>query len=547
MKKRISSVLAIVMVMTILLSACGGGGGTSTATPAPVENPGTNAPSTEAPAPPADGVSSSKDTLTIAIPTDPGSMDRHYTASYNWVSVYVVDNLMSQEYTADGAIQAVCNDESLATDVKVDEDGMGITYTLREGVLFHNGSPFTANDVVFSIKLCSDLSQFDMVDFENVEALDEYTVYVPLSRVDANAVYNVGKMVPIYCESYYDELGDEAEFFSTSVVSTGPYKVGEWVSGDYLKCTANEDYYAGKPLIENLVIRFISDASVAFMELESGGIDMMNTPNWIDTQSVINGDVPGITYWASSAALALQFGFNTSGALGDLKVRQAIAYAIDKETIALGAFQGSEENLYGIVPLAFPGAIDYTDNWPYEYNPERAKELLAEAGYAEGELTITAIAGIGSPQRLAALELMGGYLEAVGVTLVINSIDIATYAATIENNPEDWDIWTRNFGASMGAAPSPHDFFSSTLTNVCHLGDTPEAQRMYELAIEMGAAMDETERSEIFAELQDHYLNECLYTLAVTEAVYYTLMTDSLKNASQVGQDEVSIAFAYFE
>jgi len=173
--------------------------------------------------------------------------------------------------------------------------------------------------------------------------------------------------------------------------------------------------------------------------------------------------------------------------------------------------------------------------------------LLKEAGYEPGQLTLKIIVGAGDKQRTSAAEIIGSYLGAVGITLEIKSLDIATYAATIENSPKEWDMWLRNFGSSMGAAPSAHDFFATTLFKVCHLDSQENAAKMKELAQQMGQAVDENARLTTYKELQEFYLNDCLYTYPLVESIFYTLVNSNLKNAGRVGQDEWMITNAYFE
>lgn len=239
----------------------------------------------------------SKDTITIAMPSDSGSVDMHYSTAYDYVQPFIMSKLMCQEYEDDGSIMPVINSESLAESYEYSEDNLQLTFKLREDVHFQNGNILTADDVIYSIRLCSDQSYFSMVDFDNIKAADDLTVEIPLLRVDANALYNIAVMIPIYNKQYCEEVGNEAEFMSTSAVGTGPYKIVDWVSGDYLSLEANEEYFAGAPTIPNLTIRFMSDASVAFMEMQNGGVDIIQSPNWSDVEEVLNGNVSGISVW----------------------------------------------------------------------------------------------------------------------------------------------------------------------------------------------------------------------------------------------------------
>jgi peptide/nickel transport system substrate-binding protein len=495
-------------------------------------------------------IKSAKDTLVIAIPIDPGSMDLHYTMTYNYVNQYTVSTLLKQQYKPDGSVDYVCNDESLATAYKLDANNRGVTFTLRKGVTFHNGYPLTAKDVVFSIKRCEDLSYFKMCDFGNIKAVNNYSIYIPFKYVDANAIYNIGIDIPIYSEKYYTETvkdNKDAAFCSTAVMGTGPYKLVEWKSGDYVSFKAYNKYFAGKPKIKNLRVRFIKDASVAFMELQNGGVDIIAiNPNWIDVEHVLKGNNKGIDVWEEATAYTLTLGFNCSGPLSDLKLRQAVAYAVDKQALAEGGYQGSGVNTYSLVSMSLPGTINYKNNWPYPYNPKKAKELLSQAGYKPGELTLKIMVGAGDTLRTATAEAMGAYLKAVGINLKIVSVDIATYASIIAKQPEQWDMFIRNFGSGLSIAPSAHAFFSENVVANCHIDKQDTASKMLDLATKMGATMDPKKRSVVYKELQDYYLHNCLYTYPIVQNKSYMLVNQKLKNVTRVGYDTWSVAFGYF-
>lgn len=543
-KKCLAMVLAIAMCV-MGITGCGG----KSSTPESNEPNGTAEEAANAAELEVDSsldVQTSKDTLTIAMPSDPGTIDMHYSTAYDYVAPFVINHLLIQQYDENNMVLPAVGDESLASEYAFDEDDMGITFTLRDGVKFSNGYEMTGEDVAFSIRLCSDQSYYTMVDFDGIEA-DGNTVHVPLLKKDANALYNIGATIPIYSEKYYEELNDEAEFFSTSAVGTGPYKIVEWVGGDYLDLEANESYFAGAPVIKNLRIRFITDASVAYMELQNGGVDIVQQPNWTDVESVLSGSESGITCWEESSAYMLQLGMNCSGALSDLKLRQAVVYAINKEELAAGAFLGSGENSYCLVSESLPGTIDYADSWPYGYDPEKAKELLAEAGYEPGELTLTCIVGAGGGPRTDAAQMIGGYLEAIGITLEIKEVDIATYASTITDQPETWDFWLRNFGSGIGNAPSAHDYFGQNVSMNCFIDKQDSSEEMLELASAMGETMDDAEREEVFAELQEYFLNDCLYTCPLVQQKTYTLVNSTLKNLTKCGQLYWNVKNAYFE
>ncbi|PYG90262.1 ABC-type transport system substrate-binding protein [Ruminiclostridium sufflavum DSM 19573] len=556
MKKSIKSLLAMSMAVMIILAGCGQTQNTDTSgKSADGSTGGANAAvnlvnqtvNTKI----GNDIESAKDTMVISIPTDPGSMDIHYATTYNYVNQYTIATLLKHQYRADGSVDYVCNDESLATAYKLDDNDMGVTFTLREGVTFQNGYALTAADVAFSIKRCKDLSYFNTVDFDNIKVVNDNTIYVPFKYVDANSIYNIGIDIPIYSEKYFYEIGadkDDSEFCSTAIIGAGPYKLVEWKANDYLLFEAYDNYFAGKPKIKNLRIRIIKDPSVAFMELQNGGVDIIAiNPNWTDVEAVLKGNTSGIACWEESSAYTLELGFNCSGPLSDLKLRQAIACAVDKQALAEGGYQGSGVNTYSLVSLTLPGTTDYKDNWPYQYDPERAKQLLADAGYKSGELTLKIIVGAGDTLRTATAEAMGAYLKEIGINLKIVSVDIATYASTIAKQPDQWDMFLRNFGSGLSIAPSAHAFFKDNVTANCHIDKQDTSAKMLDLATKMGEEMNIEKRNTVYKELQDYYINDCLYTYPIVQAKSYMLVNQKLKNVTRVGYDTWSVAFGYFE
>ena len=172
--------------------------------------------------------------------------------------------------------------------------------------------------------------------------------------------------------------------------------------------------------------------------------------------------------------------------------------------------------------------------------------MLKEAGYEPGQLELTCIVGAGDSLRTATAEIMGGYLETIGITLNIKEVDIATYATIIQNNPDEWDFFFRNYSSGLANAPSAHNFFNQNVLNDCHIQGQNTSEKMLSLAEQMGETLDEDARNGIFGELQDYYLNECLYTYPILQAKTYTLVNSELKNITKCGQVYWDMDNAYF-
>lgn len=498
---------------------------------------------------------SSKDTLVVQIPTDPGTFDMTYQQTAQYTMPWVYNKLLVYRYDETGSVGAFANEESLATGYQLDDDGLGITFTLRQGVKFSNGYDFTAKDVEFSLKRASSMGDMALVDFDNIKVISDYEIYVPLTRKDANAVYDVGGIVQMQSYQHWVDCGGEAgdaEFASTKAVGTGPYMLKEWNSGDSIVLEANPYYFNGEPIIKNLTLRVISDPAVAFMALQNGEIDWMTDTScsWTDVATVLDGSVSGIVDYVeySTSCHTLILDCSADSPLADLNVRKAIAHAINREDIAAYVYEGSGYTTDSIVSMASPGTVEY-DPWPYEYNPEKALEYLAAAGYAPGELSMNIVIGAGDTVRGNAAELMIGTFAECGMNLEIKFVDIAAVADTLVNQTGEWDMALK--GTSNGNYQEPYSatFFSDTgvLAVQCHPQDDAGYAKMVELSTKMNEATTEEERNAVWKELQDWYLSDCMYSYKIVSVITHNLISANLKNYSRTAYYNVDIAHAYFE
>ncbi len=502
-----------------------------------------------------EGITSSKDTLVIAMNSDPGSFDVTYSINYSFLAPLMFNHLLVYRYDENGAIGAFVDEQSLATGYEVDEDGLGITFYLREGVKFSNGYDFTAEDAAFSLWHARSQSDLAMMDADNITVVDDYTLHVGLLRQDANAVYCIGGIANMYSKQYYDECGGEendAEFCSTLAVGTGPYKLVEWVSGDHVLFERNDDYFAGRPVLDYVNVRVISDPSVAFMALQNGEIDIIPDilTNWIDVSTVVNGMTTGITDYVEFNTTIAQLGFNCyeTSPLKDIAVRKAICYAIDRESIAEYVYEGAGRYITSLYAPASEGAKIY-DPWPYEYNPEMARQILADAGYEDGDIQLRIIVGTGDTLRTTAAELMIANLAEVGIELSIINIEVAAVASTITDDPSAWEIRYNNMSNGNFLQPNAISFFGTGGTGQIydHIDGQEGAEYSMQLADQINATADPEERAALYEEFQDYYIENCMFTLPLVQVVQHTLVNSSLRNFSRTHYLNLDVAFAYFE
>lgn len=263
-------------------------------------------------------------------------------------------------------------------------------FNLREGVKFHNGNPFTAEDVKFTFERLNDpeVSEFTNTgkSIESIETPDDYTVIIKTKEPIpwfANNLHQIFIMDKESTESR--ETGDVGQ----NPIGTGPYKLKEWVKGSYLKMEANGDYWEGAPPIKNVEIRPVTESSTRFAALVSGQADIVTgVPVELFDKVVANPKLEVISRPARRA-IFLALGNKEGSPTADTRVRKAMYKAINEDEIIEKIMRGHATPT-GQVPD--PATIGYNPGIErYSYDPEEAKKLLAEAGYEAGfDITLAA-------------------------------------------------------------------------------------------------------------------------------------------------------------
>lgn len=341
---------------------------------------------------------------------------------------------------------------SLAERWDIARDGSTYTFHLRRGVTFHDGSPFRAQTVIKSWERALDpqtksgASEFlypihGARDFHEgrsrsiagVVAADDSTLIVTLDQPLAAFVkllaMPIASIVP---ERARADIGEHP-------VGTGPWRFVEWRHDDYLLFARNDRYFLGAPKAESLEARIIAEPSTSVAEFESGTVDVLQIPagqarEWEDDES-------RRPLLSSTPALELVYvGINTTrGPLADVRVRQAINYAVDINTIIERLVSGRGTRAAGVIPPVLAG-YDSTRK-PYSFNPAKAKQLLAAAGYPNG-IDVELWTSV-TPIYVRIAETIQAYLNAVGIrTKVVQRESAASRAAARKGETDmilkDW-------------------------------------------------------------------------------------------------------------
>ncbi|MBI5443823.1 MAG: ABC transporter substrate-binding protein [Deltaproteobacteria bacterium] len=353
--------------------------------------------------------------LMVVIPTEPDTLDIASTRQEP-VCTPVAENIMERliARATDGRLVP-----GLATSWKISKDGKEIELQLRKNVNFHNGMPFTAQDVKFSHERALKLAQpyqRVMRNLEEFSVLDDYRVRFRFKTPDAQVLQ--GRLTPIGSKEYFETAGEEK--YLRHPVGTGPYRFVSWVPGQYVELKADESYWGEKPVVKEARFSFVKEDTTRVSMLRAGEADLISdTPfaavNELEAAGFRTAKLP------AQPTVSVQFhNYNPKVPWYDRRVRLAVAHAIDGDAIVKRLFEGVP-NRYARLG---PWELGYDpDLKPYAYDPEKSKKLLAEAGYPKGfEMPLYYFVGRASGQKETA-EAVALFLNAVGIRCKVEGIE----------------------------------------------------------------------------------------------------------------------------
>jgi peptide/nickel transport system substrate-binding protein len=436
-------------------------------------------------------------TLTVALSTFPNSIDLPQSAERNShnASWQLYDSLVFAD--DEGKIVP-----ALAESWEISEDGTEYTFELREDVTFHNGEPFDAESVVFSWERGRQpemewSEKWTMAD--SVEAIDDYTVKVTTDGPKPLLLRTMTTFWAMVPPDYVEEVGESG--FAENPVGTGPFMFEEWAKGDHITYKANPDYWReGLPKIETLIFRPIPESATRTAAIQTGEVDIVGRLSSDEAQSLLG--VPDVKVIRYPVARVYYIAFNnlTTGVgepTEDPLVRQAMNYAVDVDTIIDALFDGFAQPATGFVAS---GELGYGAVEPFGYDPERAEELLAEAGYPDGfEMDMACPAGAYTHFE-EVCEAVVGYLADVGIEIDLQIMESGQYwelEANKELPPLFGDSWSEISGeaynrmvGALGGMDASYSAWSD-----------PEIDRLLE---EISVTVDEEERTALYVELQEY-------------------------------------------
>ena len=384
-------------------------------------------------------------------------------------------------------------------------DDLRWQFNLRDDVYFHNGNKLTAEDVAFSLRRGADAPQvaavIGMVDAENIEVVDDYTVIIATDEPFAPFLNHMAhNAAAIMCsETVGDITPEDSE--NEDIVGSGPYQVIENVSGDRLIMERWEDYHGELPNMRLITFRIIPDHSARTMALETGDVDAILTAQTTDHERLMadaNIEMHAVM------GLSMDYIVINTEFVPDARVRQAMNYALNTEEIVAITTDNT-----GIYTGAFVNSLTFGHNPDFEGFPfdiERARELLIEAGYSgesgAGDIEIELYANTESPSRTQAVEIIQAQLNDVGIDIEIQTMEFNAMNELLQER--QLYMATLGWGTVTGDAdyalfPLFHSDSHSPGTNHALL-DNAELDELIELG---RSSTDEDERLEAYWAAQD--------------------------------------------
>jgi len=397
--------------------------------------------------------------LRIAYPEDPKTVDVQKTQDFYTLPLNVYDRLVEAETTAPGQSSLV---PGLAESWDVSEDGKTYTFHLRKGVLFHNGEELTSDDVVYTFDRMLDPKtkalSTDLLDFvdgakerldgtattvRGLQAVDKYTVKVVLR--DPYAAFIALMASPgasIYNRKFTEPLGDQYGLSPETTNGTGPFVLKEYNLNDNQVLAANDKYYRGRPKLDQIIVRVVADSETLRLLLESDELDVFDvdyaptqlpyfesSDKWKD--QIRSGPRVGIYYYHINQALK---------PFDDVRVRKAFQMAINRDEILQKNFYGKGKIEDGVMPR---GLVCYEPAKSIEYNPQKARQLLTEAGYPNGVDINLAQVSSWSSKWSDMNQIIQAQIKDAGFNAQIKTMDESAYfanrkAGTVDNYTQNW-------------------------------------------------------------------------------------------------------------
>lgn len=374
---------------------------------------------------------------------------------------------------------------------------------IRNDIYFSNGEKLTPEDVLYSLwrtihvndQFTSSMSFAD-IDFD-ASYIEGNSLYVVYTKVNAVALTHLAtRYASVLCKSYVEGADEEA--FWDQPVGSGAYQLVENVAGSHSSYVRNEDYWGELPEASEVVINYYSEASTMYVDLELGAIDIAVDVATSDAQRVMNGETAGVTYQLVPTYDLIFIALpEYMEVFNDVRVREAIAYGMDTTAFTKAIYGDLAE----VADSTLIKGLDYYQSQGiYEYDPEKSIQLLEEAGYAPGDISLRLIAP-STPVNQSLSEIFQAYMAEIGVTINVEIYDFATAIPMLKNC--EAEICTGSLNGGVADAADNYKTHGADSTNAAN-ASADETLNEYLLA---GKSTNDTDaRGEAYAKVQqwDH-------------------------------------------
>ncbi|MEM9966964.1 MAG: ABC transporter substrate-binding protein [Pseudomonadota bacterium] len=445
------------------------------------------------------GAAAAKDDITVAIQLEPPHLDPTSAAAGAIDSVLYANVFEGlTRFMSDGSVVA-----GLAESWEISDDGLTYTFKLRSGVTFHDGTTMDAEDVKFSLdrinaEESANAQKALYAAISEVNVIDPMTVEIKLSEPNGSMIFNLawGDAVIVAPESI--------ENIKQQPIGTGAFKFDSWTQGDRIEMSRYDGYWGDAPALSSATFKFISDPTAAFASVMAEDVDVFagfpapeNIPQFeADPRfQVLVGSTEGETILSTN---------NKMPPFDNVKVRQAVAHAIDRQAIIDGAMFGLGTPIGTHFAPHNPAYVDLTGQ--SNYDPEKAKALLAEAGFADGFETTLHLPPPSYARRGG--EIIAAQLAEVGIKAEITNVEWAQWLESVFRG--------KNFGLTIVSHTEPMDIGIYANPDYYFQYDNPDFQALIAM---LNTTSDPAMRTSMMQEAQqiiaDDYVNGYLFQLAL--------------------------------
>lgn len=376
---------------------------------------------------------------------------------------------------------------AVAEKYEISKDAKVYTFTLRDGITFHDGTPVTAEDVKYSIDRYAELqgkdSAFSML--KQVVIKDDKTIEVDLNEGYSEFLSDLAQAVII-------PKGSQP---AKKPIGTGPFKFVSYTPGQDIVLEKYDGYWKkGVPSLDRVEFKFISDADTAFMELQAGTVDILKYLTAAQVKSL--GDSQYTIQKGSMNLVQAMFLNNSSGPLSNKKVRQALCYGVNRQQINEFLFAGESHVIGSHMIPNMKAYYEPKAETVYSYDPEKAKELLKEAGYPDGfDLEITVPSAY--TQHVDTAQIIVDELSQIGVRATIKQVEWSTWLDDVYRG-KNFQATVVGFDGTLAPSDWLRKYTTGNSKNFLNFSD-PEFDKVFDEAFN---TVDETQKAELYKKAQ---------------------------------------------